>query len=74
MITPKSDKLQEIKERCFERLNMERHNLIRQRRQQSGYGTYAHSSNPDKVYRQSGIFDTPVNQAGLVSKGTKLVA
>lgn len=62
---------QEIKERVFNRLNIERQNLIRKRRQQSGFGTYT----PEvKSSNRKGIFDTPANKEGIVSKCTKLVA
>jgi len=51
---------------------MERQNLIRKRRQQSGYGTY--SSKVKNSSNKKGIFDTPSNKDGIVSKCTKMVA
>ena len=42
-----SDKFQEIKERCFHRLNIERQKMIRQRRELSGYGTHSKKTKED---------------------------
>ncbi len=75
MVVKPTDHLQEIKERCFTRLNEERHNLIKQRRQMSGYGTY--SKQKGGVQRKSmntGPFQTPSDRDGLISKRTKQVA
>ena len=69
-----TDKLAEIKERFFARLNTERQNMIRQRRQSSGYGTYAAHESKRLGSRKSGIFDNPCNRNGLISKQTKLAA
>lgn len=64
-VQPPTDKLQEIKQRCFQRLNNERHELIRRRREASGYGTYS-KRKENQVAPSDGknVFTMPRNSLG----------
>ena len=73
-IPRQTDKLQEIKEKCFQRLDNERHNLIRRRRESSGYGTYSKRKSQQPPTDGQLVFSTLRTPLGQLTKRTKIIS
>ena len=82
-IAPPTDKLQQIKLRCFQRLDNERHEMIRKRREASGFGTYSKrkgeqigdgGSSTISTTDDRNLFSMPRNSLGQITKRTKQLA